>query len=224
MRQTGPFRARQLGEAPRLDADVAQLSKALAQAPGPSTQEEECPPSRPSVTAARGSVLSRRSSGGTRGLPRPKRRLAVERIRCEANPRGGWYHPLPAAHAAQQLKARREAALISAGEPDIFKSDAKAPRQARTSGFLSNGGLVQAQGSTCHSPRNRRDRRSRAWIWEVSRLQCPRCITSRMRIPGDILKQAYEAFTEICTTLDHPMAVRGRRSWVSSSSWGGRTM
>lgn len=37
-------------------------------------------------------------------------------------------------------------------------------------------------------------------------------LAKQLRIPGDILKQAYEAFTEICTTLDHPMAVRGRRT------------
>ena len=36
-------------------------------------------------------------------------------------------------------------------------------------------------------------------------------LAKQLRIPLDIVKQAYDVFSEICNALDHPMASVGRR-------------
>eukprot|EP00435_Cladocopium_sp_Y103_P005075 s853_g1.t1 len=123
-----------------------------------------------------------------------------------------WYNPIP--HAAQRIRACREAAMKAGELPEVMKVlDSKGSRQvwgseaAPPSPRQANKGTetMQLLGLTMHVPE----------VPQYEEEKMPDRVShlaKQLRIPLDTLKQAYEVFAEICNTLDHPMAAKGKRT------------
>jgi len=197
------FRARQLREAPRLTKDVTELSRAVAQLPGPPTGRRiSCEKSvdRPPEEVA---------------PPKPRKPRAAKRPRPSqaAGSAGGWYTAIP--RAAQRIRALREAAEKAGELPEVLKVfESKASRHQVWSGNES----PPARKALPHGAEKMQTLQLTITLPEVQQFEEEKMpdrvsnLAKQLRIPLDTLKQAYETFWEICNTLDHPMAARGKRT------------
>ncbi|CAJ1383305.1 unnamed protein product [Effrenium voratum] len=217
-RCTAP-KARQLPETPRLDGDVQRLAVALRQPP----QER----SRPSTE--RGPISSRPVVSASLRPPRPAPSPGPE------SSGSGWYSPLPTASRFKDL--RRDSSVRKASLPDVSKTMGfenvrqawgaerevrqaeGAPGMKETSRKLrrrnaqletiaqrvANDGAKQMKnlGLTMQKKVHHELSPEEQMPDRVGKL------AKQLRIPLDMMKQAYDTFLEICLRPDDPMAVKG---------------